>query len=62
MKKPYVYAKSGTLSNNYSLSGYLITKKNTFVIFSYMNNHYKLPTSEVKKEIQRTLEKIYNSY
>ena len=61
-EKPYVYAKSGTLSNNYSLSGYLITKKNTFVIFSYMNNHYKLPTSEVKKEIQRTLEKIYNSY
>ena len=61
-KKPYVYAKSGTLSNNYNLSGYLITKKNTLLIFSYMNNHYKLSTSEIKIEIQKALEKIYNSY
>lgn len=26
-EKPYVYAKSGTLSNKYCLSGYIITKK-----------------------------------
>jgi len=61
-KEPFVYAKSGSLSNNYNLSGYLITKKGTFLIFSYMNNHYRIPTSELKKNIEKTLKRIYNSY
>ena len=56
----YVYAKSGTLSNNYNLSGYLITKKGTLLIFSYMNNHYKLTNSQIKAQIQEHLEEIYN--
>ncbi len=60
--KPFVYAKSGSLSNNYNLSGYLITKKGTLLIFSYMNNHYKIPTSELKRSIEKTLKRIYNSY
>ena len=59
---PYVYAKSGTLSNNYSLSGYLITKKGTLLIFSYMNNHYKLTNSQIRTQIQEHLYKIYNTY
>ena len=59
---PYVFAKSGTLSNNYNLSGYLITKKGTLLIFSYMNNHYKIPTSEIKKEMETVLKDIYNKY
>lgn len=61
-KTPYVYAKSGTLSNNYSLSGYLITKKGTVLIFSYMNNHYRLTNSEIRTQIQDHLFKIYNTY
>ncbi len=61
-EKPFVYAKSGSLSNNYNLSGYLITKKGTLLIFSYMNNHYRISTSEVKQGIEKTLKNIYNSY
>ncbi|MEZ4841970.1 MAG: D-alanyl-D-alanine carboxypeptidase [Flavobacteriaceae bacterium] len=60
--KPFVYAKSGTLSNNYNLSGYIVTKKSNMLIFSYMNNHYMIPLSEVKKEIEATLLTIYNNY
>ena len=61
-EKPYVYAKSGSLSNNYNLSGYIITKKGTTLIFSYMNNHFKESSSEIKKEIEKTLRKIYDNY
>jgi D-alanyl-D-alanine carboxypeptidase/D-alanyl-D-alanine-endopeptidase (penicillin-binding protein 4) len=59
---PYVFAKSGTLSNNYNLSGYLMTKKGTLLIFSYMNNHYKKPTSDIKKEMEIVLKEIYYKY
>ena len=60
--KPYIYAKTGTLSNNHCLSGYLITKKGTFLIFSYMNNHYKVSSKEIKATMEKTLLQIYNRY
>jgi len=60
--KPYVYAKSGTISNTYCLSGYLITKKGTLLIFSYMNNNYNQPTSKIRSQIQDHLSKIYEKY
>lgn len=60
--KPFVYAKSGSLSNNYNLSGYLITKKGTTLIFSYMNNHFRESSTHIKSEIEKTLLKIYNTY
>ncbi len=60
--KPYVYAKSGTLDNNYSLSGYLITNSGKTLIFSFMNNHFTKPTADVKKHIQTILELLRNNY
>ena len=59
---PKIYAKSGSLSNNYCLSGYLITKTGKTLIFSFMNNHYQQPTSEVKKKIQQILRQIADTY
>ncbi len=61
-EKPYVFAKTGSLSNNYNLSGYLITKKGTVLIFSYMNNHYQKSTSTIKSDIEKTLKSIYNHF
>ncbi|MBT8316122.1 MAG: D-alanyl-D-alanine carboxypeptidase [Lutibacter sp.] len=61
-KNPYIFAKTGSLSNNYNLSGYLITKKGTVLIFSYMNNHYQKSTSEIKNTMYKTLELIYTKY
>ncbi len=60
--EPYIYAKSGTLSNNYSLSGYLITKKGETLIFSFMNNHYRESTSEIKKQMQLVFEYLRDNY
>jgi D-alanyl-D-alanine carboxypeptidase/D-alanyl-D-alanine-endopeptidase (penicillin-binding protein 4) len=61
-QKPYIYAKSGTLSNNYSLSGYLITRKGEILIFSFMNNHYRKNTTEIKKQMQSIFEYLRDNY
>lgn len=60
--QPYIYAKSGSLGNNYCLSGYLLTKSGKTLIFSFMNNHYKTPTAEVKKRMQAIFENIRDTY
>jgi len=60
--KPYIYAKSGTVGNNYSLSGYLITNKGETLIFSFMNNHYRKPSSEIKKRMQLVFEYLRDNY
>ncbi len=59
---PYIYAKSGSLSNNYCLSGYLITKKGETLIFSFMNNHFKEPTSTIKNKMEIVLKAIRDTY
>ena len=60
--KPYIYAKSGTVGNNYSLSGYLITNNGETLIFSFMNNHYRKPTVEIKKRMQLVFEFLRDNY
>jgi D-alanyl-D-alanine carboxypeptidase/D-alanyl-D-alanine-endopeptidase (penicillin-binding protein 4) len=60
--RPYVYAKSGTLGNNYNLSGYLITKKGKVLIFSFMNNHFRKPTAEIKTKMQEFLQGVRDHY
>ena len=61
-EKPYVYAKTGTLSNNHCLSGYVLTKRKKTLIFSFMLNHYIVYTSRTKKVMQQVLEYIYEHY
>jgi len=62
ISKPYLYAKSGSLSNNYNLSGYIITKKGNKYIFSFMNNHFLTKSSSIKKEMEKVFEYIYEKY
>ncbi len=61
-EKPYIYAKSGSFGNNYNLSGYLLTKSGKVLIFSFMNNHYKVPTSELKKRMFAIFENLKDNY
>lgn len=61
-KTPYVYAKSGTLSNNYCLSGYVKTNSGKILIFSIMNNHYQKENWQVRQQTQKLLEYIRDNY
>ena len=59
---PYVFAKSGTLGNNYNLSGYLRTDSGKILIFSMMNNHFRNPTSDIRQQIDQTLRWLKANY
>jgi D-alanyl-D-alanine carboxypeptidase/D-alanyl-D-alanine-endopeptidase (penicillin-binding protein 4) len=61
-KEPYIYAKSGTLTNNISLSGYLITKSGKPLIFSFMHNNFVNSSNPIKKEMEKVLREIYEKY
>ena len=62
LNKPYVYAKSGTLGNNYNISGYVLTNSGKVLAFSFMNNHFKKSTNTVRMQMQQMLEHLKNWY
>ena len=58
----YIFAKTGTLSNTCSISGYLITKKNKLLIFSILNNNYISNTTPVKRAVEKFLHNLRQNH
>lgn len=59
---PNVYAKTGTLSNNHSLAGYIKTDSGKTLIFVMMANHHTAPISTIRESFGIMLEKIRKGY
>lgn len=53
--KPYVFAKTGTLSGVHCLSGYIVTAKGRVLIFSFMHNNFVGSSRPWRQEMQRLL-------
>lgn len=58
----FIYAKTGTLSGVIALSGYLYTKKNRLLIFSFLVNNHLSSATQVRRAIERFIEGIRNNY
>jgi len=54
----FIFAKSGSMSGVYNLSGYMITSSGKRLIFSFMNNNFNTSVSSVKKEVAQILTRI----
>lgn len=60
--QPFVYGKTGSLSNVYNQSGYLLTKQGRTLCFSFMNNNFVTPVEELKKEMAKVMTYIHDTF
>jgi D-alanyl-D-alanine carboxypeptidase/D-alanyl-D-alanine-endopeptidase (penicillin-binding protein 4) len=60
--QPYVFGKTGSLSNTHNQSGYILTKKGKVYFYSFLNNSYVLPTSAVRAEMGRIVTYIHEQF
>lgn len=58
----FIYAKTGTLSNNCALSGVLITSKGRLLIFSVLANNYITGATPVRRAVEKFLLAIRKEY
>lgn len=58
----YIFAKTGTLSNNHCLSGYLVTNSGKRLIFSFMHNNFPFSSSATKRTMAPILAFIRDNY
>ena len=55
---PWVWGKTGTLSNNLNVCGYLRTKSGRLVAFSFLNNNHVVESGDMRNEVERVLRQV----
>jgi len=60
--QPFIFGKTGSLSNNHCLSGFIVTRSGKTLIFSFMNSNFATSSTEVRKNMQKILTQIYENY
>ncbi|QDA61173.1 D-alanyl-D-alanine carboxypeptidase/D-alanyl-D-alanine-endopeptidase [Hymenobacter jejuensis] len=55
---PWFWGKTGTLTNNHNVCGYLRTKKGNLLAVSFMNNNFLQDTGDIRKEMERILKEV----
>ncbi len=58
----FIFAKTGTLSNNCALSGFLFTSKGKLLIFSVLVNNYPTGATPVRRAVEHFLYGIREKY
>ncbi|WP_236021386.1 D-alanyl-D-alanine carboxypeptidase/D-alanyl-D-alanine-endopeptidase [Algoriphagus oliviformis] len=53
--QPYIFAKTGTMSNNHSLVGLVKTKSGKTYCFAFMNSNYPYTASVVRREMEKVM-------
>lgn len=58
----FIFAKTGTLSNNCALSGFLFTSKGKLLIFSVLVNNYQVGAAPIRRSVEHFLHGIREKY
>lgn len=59
---PYVFAKSGSMTGVYNLSGYLLTQRGKLLYFSIMHNNFTQPVSDLRRQTGNLLKTIHEQF
>ena len=58
----YIFAKTGSMGNQFALSGFIETKKGNLLIFSILTNNFQGNSTIVRRKIAYFLKQIRNKY
>jgi len=60
--QPFIWAKTGSLTNVYNQSGYIITRKGKHLAFSFMNNNFTDSPSQLSDEMVKIMTYLHDEY
>ncbi|WP_080053722.1 D-alanyl-D-alanine carboxypeptidase/D-alanyl-D-alanine-endopeptidase [Spirosoma aerolatum] len=60
--KPYVFAKSGSMTGVYNLSGYVVVRSGKVLYFSIMHNNFTQAVSEMRRRTGELLKEIHEKF